>query len=529
MKVKFFTYLIIAILIYSCAQVVPLTGGDKDETPPKELKSSPENKSTHFAAKTITIEFDEFIRLQNLQQQLIVSPVMEKTPEISVKGKSLVIKLKEELTPNTTYSINFGNAIIDITENNPIPNYKYVFSTGDYLDSLSFSGNVLFAQDLKPKEKVYVMLYQNLDDSVPYLNKPKYVAITDKDGEFAITNIAQGNYKVFALEDINSNYIYDLPNEQIAFFENPIQLDSNLSEQQLFLFEEQQDNQYVKKVEHKEFGKVVFYLNQPSENVVISTNIKEKIRWYIEERNTTNDTITHWLLGVGNFKEVEYYTSEGKKILDTSAVTFIEQSKFKDTTLSLNSNITPIFDLNKNILLSTPRPINIFNQENITLIEDSVPVKFEINQHSNTRNYEISYSFKENTDYVLQILPTTFQDILGLENDSVIASFKTKKESDYGNIILKMDLNFETPYILQLLRNNKIIDEKYISNSQTINYTFLTPGDYALHLIIDENNNKKWDTGDYIKTQQPETVIHYQKAIKIRPNWDNEIIWNIRL
>lgn len=152
MKVKFFTYLIVAILIYSC-QVVPLTGGDKDETPPKELKSSPENKSIHFAAKTITIEFDEFIRLQNLQQQLIVSPVMEEMPEISVKGKSLVIKLKEELMPNTTYSINFGNAIIDITENNPIPNYKYVFSTGDYLDSLSFSGNVLFCSRPKTKRK----------------------------------------------------------------------------------------------------------------------------------------------------------------------------------------------------------------------------------------------------------------------------------------------------------------------------------------------------------------------------------------
>lgn len=529
MKLKGFIYFIVALLIYGCAQVVPLTGGDKDETPPKELKSTPTNKSINFSETTITIEFDEFIRLQNLQQQLIVSPVMEENPEISIKGKSLVIKLKEELTPNTTYSINFGNAIIDITENNPIPNYKYVFSTGDYLDSLSFSGNVLFAQDLKPKEKVHVMLYESLEDSIPFLKKPKYVAITDKEGNFSITNIAQGTYKLFALEDINSNYVYDLPNEQIAFFENPISLDSNLSAKQLFLFEEQQDNQYLKKVEHKEYGKVVFYLNQPSENVVINTNIKEKIRWYVEERNATNDTITYWLLGVGNFKEVEYYVSEGKKILDTSAVTFIDNTKFKDTTITLNSNVTPIFDLKKNILLSTPRPINIFSQDNITLLEDSVPVKFEITQHSNTRNYEINYSFKENTDYVLEVLPATFQDILGLKNDSIITSFKTKKESDYGNIILKMDVNFETPYILQLLRNNKVINEQFFTGNQTLSYPYLIPGDYALHIIVDENNNKKWDTGNYLQKQQPETVIHYQKAIKIRPNWDNEILWNIRL
>ena len=185
--------------------------------------------------------------------------------------------------------------------------------------------------------------------------------------------------------------------------------------------------------------------------------------------------------------------------------------------------------MNKNILLSTPRPINTFNQENITLLEDSVPVKFEINQHNNTRNYEISYSFKENTDYILQILPATFQDIIDLKNDSIITNFKTKKDSDYGNIILNMDVNFETPYILQLLRNNKIIDEKYFTGNQSLNYPYLIPGDYALHLIVDKNDNKKWDTGSYLKIQQPETVIHYQKAIKIRPNWDNEIIWNIRL
>lgn len=529
MKLKGFIYLIVVMLIYGCAQVVPLTGGDKDETPPQEVKSTPANQSINFSETTINIEFDEFIKLQNLQQQLIVSPVMEENPDISIKGKKLIIKLKSELAPNTTYSINFGNAIIDITENNPIPNYKYVFSTGDYLDSLSFSGNVLFAQDLKPKEKVHVMLYESLEDSVPYLKKPKYVAITDKEGVFSITNIAQGTYKVFAIEDINSNYIYDLPNEQIAFFENTITLDSTLTEQQLFLFEEKQDNQYLKKVEHKEFGKVIFYLNQPSENVIISTNIKEKIRWYVEEKNNTNDTIIHWLLGVGNFKEVEYYVSEGKKTIDTSAVTFIEQSKFKDTSLTISSNITPIYDLNKNIFLTTPRPINVFNKEKITLLEDSIPVNFENNQHNNTRNYEISYPFKENTDYVLQILPETFQDILGLKNDSVVVNFRTKQESDYGNIILKIDVNFKTPYILKLLRNNKIIDEKYISNSQNINYTFLTPGDYALHLIIDDNNNKKWDTGNYLNKQQPETVIHYQKAIKIRPNWDNEILWKIRL
>lgn len=530
MKLKGFIYLIIALLIYSCAQVVPLTGGDKDETPPKELKSTPENKSINFNSKTITIEFDEFIRLENLLQQLIVSPVMEKKPEISVKGKKLVIQLKEELLPNTTYSINFGNAIIDITENNPIPNYKYVFSTGIYIDSLSFSGSVVNAFELKTVEKIYVMLYDQFEDSLPMLKIPRYVAITDKEGVFSVTNIAKGTYKVFALYDINFNYKYDLPNEKIAFINEPVLIDSSLNHQHLFLFEEKQDNQYVKKVEHKAFAKVVFYLNQPSENITISTNSKEKIRWYIEERNSTNDTITHWLLNVGDIKEVEYYISEGKKHLDTTTITFIPATKFKDTTLSLQTNITASFDLQKKLKIVTPRPISVFDASNVVLLEDSVPVDVLLEESSTTpRTYLLNYSFKENTKYVFQLPSGVFQDVLGLKNDTLISSFITKSESDYGKILLKLTTNFQTPYILQLFKGSTLINERFLTSSSTITYDFLSPGDYQIHLIVDENNNKKWDTGDYIKKKQPEKMIHYQKPIKIRPNWDNEIIWNVKL
>ncbi len=530
MKLKGFTYLIVALLIYGCAQVVPLTGGDKDETFPKELKSTPENKSINFIAKTITIEFDEFIKLQNLQQQLIVSPVMEKKPEVSIKGKKLIIKLKEELTPNTTYSINFGNAIVDITENNPIPNFKYVFSTGSYLDSLSFSGSVVDAFELKTVDKIYVMLYDELEDSVPMKQLPRYVAITDKSGDFSVTNMAHGNYKVFALQDINANYLYDLPNEKIAFMDNPIKIDSSLTHQHLFLFEEKQDNQFLKKIEHKEFGKVVFYLNQPSQNLTISTNRKEKIRWYEEERNPTNDTIIHWLLGVGDFKEAEYYISEGKKMLDTTNVSFISSTKFKDTSFVLQSNVTTSFDLNKQLFISTPRPISGFNSSTIIVLEDSIPIHVLIEESkTHPRKYELNYKFKEKTHYEMLIPSGVFQDILGLKNDTLRSSFTMKSDADYGKIILKLTTNFNTPYVLQLFKSNTLVKEMYFSENQTITYDFLPAGDYQLHLIVDDNSNQKWDTGDYLKKKQPEEMIHYQKPIVIRANWDNEIIWNVKL
>ncbi len=169
---------------------------------------------------------------------------MENAPEILVKGKKLIIKLKSELTSNTTYSLNFGNAISDITENNVFPNYKYVFSTGDYIDSLSYAGSVINAFDRTPKENIYVLLYDLFQDSIPLKELPRYVALTNKKGEFSITNIANGDYKLFAINDINSNYLFDLPNEEIGFNSDKISIQKSDSNQIVYLFEEEKELQF---------------------------------------------------------------------------------------------------------------------------------------------------------------------------------------------------------------------------------------------------------------------------------------------
>jgi len=172
--VKNISSLMLLGALWSCAQRAALTGGEKDVLPPEIVAILPENQTLNFTSKEIVVEFNEFVRLSNLQNQLIVSPLMKETPEVMIKGKKMVVKLPDGLEPNTTYSLNFGDAIIDITENNPYPNYKYVFSTGDYIDSLSYSGKVLNAEDLSPKAAVFVMLYNQLADSVPLKQKPNY-------------------------------------------------------------------------------------------------------------------------------------------------------------------------------------------------------------------------------------------------------------------------------------------------------------------------------------------------------------------
>ncbi|OFY99843.1 MAG: hypothetical protein A3K10_04290, partial [Bacteroidetes bacterium RIFCSPLOWO2_12_FULL_31_6] len=453
-------------LLLSCAQIVPLTGGDKDILPPKEVKSEPLNGSLFFDSKTISIEFDEFIQLNNSASQLIVSPLMEPVPEVSVKGKKLVVKLLGNLKENTTYSINFGNAITDITENNVFPNYKYVFSTGSYIDSLSYSGTVVDAFDLSKKDKIYVLLYDQLTDSVPLKELPRYIAITDKDGAFSISNIAHGKYKFFAINDINGNYLFDLPNEEIAFKNEIIMLDSSSSNNLVYLFEEENKLQFVVKAENKTYGKIDIVFNKPTENLIINPlNVKFKKKWYLEEKNKDGDSLTLWLTTTEKIENLELELKDGNEIIDTVNISILDKSVLKDTSLKVTTNISGSFDLNKSIILRTNRPAKDTKNQ-IILKEDSVIVK-EVSDANllllcltpPPSTLWIDYDFKENTNYQLFIPPATFTDIYDLQNDTLKVNFKTKKLSDYGTILLKVAPNFTENYIVQLFKNKTLIKE----------------------------------------------------------------------
>jgi hypothetical protein len=516
----------LAILLVSCAQIRPLTGGEKDVEPPKEIESLPINGATNFVEQTIEIRFDEYIKLTNVTRQLIVSPLMETPPEVLVKGKRLVIKLKAALTEHTTYSLNFGNAITDITENNVFPNYKYVFSTGALIDSLSYSGMVVNAFDLSPKESVYVLLYDQLEDSIPLKEKPRYVALTDKDGRYSLTNIAQGTYKLFAIKDINNNYLFDLPNEEIAFKNEPLFIDSSSTKNIIHLFEEENKVQFLAKAENKVFGRIDLQFNLPTQNLSVQPlGYSFKKQWYLEEKNTTGDSATLWLMVKDVFENLAIEVKDGDVIIDTANVKIMQSKQFKDTTLIVSTNAKGSFDLNKKMRIKLARPFAKFTKEGIALYEDSVLIATPMIQEINLNQLEIVADFKANTEYELLILPGTFEDILGLKNDTVYSKFKTKKETAYGLINLTITPNFSARYIVQLYQKNKLIRETSLENDALVTYAYLLPGTYELKLIIDNDANQKWSTGNYLKGVQPEKVIFYEKALKIKANWDNDIRW----
>jgi hypothetical protein len=208
---------------WGCAQQGSPAGGPRDEDPPFVLESDPPNYSIHFDAKRIEIKFNEYIVLDNVNQELIVSPPMEEKPEVKLKKKTLIVQFEEELKPYTTYTFNFGSAIKDLHEGNVLLNFEYVFSTGDVLDSLSVRGTLKYAADLtEPEEPISIMLYNDLRDSVPLTEIPLYVGRSDDSGVFSVNNLRADVYKVFALKDGNNNFLFDLPTEEIAFLDTSL-------------------------------------------------------------------------------------------------------------------------------------------------------------------------------------------------------------------------------------------------------------------------------------------------------------------
>jgi hypothetical protein len=224
----------LSLIFWSCAQQGSPTGGPRDEDPPVVLESEPSNYSTQFEAKKIQITFDEYIVLENVNQQLIVSPPMEEQPEVRLRKKTLIVQFEEELKPNTTYTFNFGDAIRDLHEGNKLQNFEYVFSTGDVLDSMSVRGTLKYAENLEiPEDPISIMLYTDLRDSVPMLDIPLYVGRSNDSGVFSVNNLRPDEYKVFALKDGNNNLLFDLPTEEIAFLDTSLTVDAEFVRQLL--------------------------------------------------------------------------------------------------------------------------------------------------------------------------------------------------------------------------------------------------------------------------------------------------------
>lgn len=525
-------------LFYSCANQVAPTGGEKDEEPPKLVESTPSNYSTGFTGKKIMITFDEYVSITDVFNQVVISPPVDEMPDFKLRGKSLVVSFKDSLRENTTYTLNFGESIKDITQDNIAQNFQFVWSTGPQLDSLKVTGNVKHAVDNKPAEGVWVILYKELGDSVPYKNKPYYFARTDESGAYSLSNLRAGEYKLFALLDKDFNYQYNLPNESIAYHDEPIIVEDSVRNYALRLFQEDQGKQQLLEVDTSTTG-LVKLVYAKSHTAMQIKELSGDYMGYCFEPNIEGDTINFWYWQ--NQEEEMKVVFRAKEVTDTvrfQSPVFDNDSALnylKPLSITLRPNVIDskgVLELNEPIRIWSSRPIKPDLGPSILLYEDSVlTTASPVSDGRETRSMTLEYDWKEGSTYQLAIPKGAIKDHYDLTHDSLTLHYTTKRLEDYGTLAINVQGLDPGKYYRLFLRSEKgkVVYDEIIEggNSFQEQYKYLQPGKYSLQVVDDINRNGKWDTGNYLENKQPELVHDSEELIDLRANWDMEFEMNI--
>lgn len=463
---KLFLFIIIVLFVLKiivinsgCANIIPPTGGPRDSLPPVLVKVNPPDFSKNFKNKTITFTFDEYIELQELQTNLLVSPTPVISPIVESKLKTITVKIKDSLETNTTYSYDFGKSIKDYTEGNVLKNFTYVFSTGNVIDSLELSGKVIIAENGKSDSTLIVMLHKNPDDSAVIKDRPRYVAKLDSSGNFHFRLLPTGTFYLYALKDEGGQRKYLDGKQLFAFADKPMEINPGVAPVTLFAYADKK------------------------EETVTETSVSLN-------RGASNRADERRLKFITNL------ISNQQDILSNLSVSFEKPLRsFDSSKLQLSTD-------------STYKKETGYSWE-----MDSLKKKILLNIKwtENTR-YNIILDKEFATD-------TSGRKLL--KTDTLI--FTTKKQSDYGAVKItfnKLDLS-ENPVLL-FIQSEKISYSFPLSGLEFSQALFL-PGEYELRILNDRNKNGKWDTGDFFgKRIQPERVKPIEKKITIKPNWDND-------
>ncbi|NRD19133.1 Ig-like domain-containing protein [Winogradskyella eckloniae] len=515
---------LIAITIASCANRGTPSGGEKDEEPPIITKSQPENYSTNFNGNEIIINFNEYVKIKDLRKQLIISPPMDNTPIVtpaSGASKTITIQIVDTLKANTTYAFNFGESIVDNNESNPFPYYRYVFSTGSVIDSLSVKGYVEDALLNEPDTFISVMLYEKdstYSDSIVYKEKPRYITNTlDSLTTFSIDNIKAGTYKLIALKDQNSNYLFNQKDEKIGFHEDFITVPTDTT-YKLKLFKEKVNFKAIKPIQDGE-SRIIFPYEGNYEDIRISV-LGDKPEGYKTRKvkDEKTDTLYYWYTPKFEVDTTFFIVTNGVKI-DTFKHRF---RNLKQDSLKLKSSTTGTLSFQDHFTIEGNIPLSKIDTTKITIIDkDSLAVPYTIKYDSIYNRYKFLINKQEAQNYNFKMLPNTITDFYGETNkDTLNYSFKTKLKSDYGNIRVNLR-NAKLPLIVQLINSSgEVKYEEYASDSPVVDFFNLIPSKYQLRVIFDENHNKKYDTGNYLLGIQPEKVTYSEPIEEVRASFD---------
>ena len=509
-----------------CAKRVTITGGPQDTIAPVLVNAYPENYTTNFNGNEIKITFNELIKVKDINKQLIISPPFKKQPIIIPQGsasKFISIKILDTLQPNTTYSFNFGQSITDNNEGNPYSQFKYVLSTGNYIDSLAIMGKIKDAFEQKPDNFVSVQLYdaKTFTDSTVYKETPLYITNTlDSLKVFALENLKAGDYYLVALKDFNNNYKFDPKKDKIAFLKNKISV-PNDTLFELELFKEKTAFKAIKPIQQSNNKLFMGFEGEPKgAKITASDGVNDVplIMTKFPEKNKDSVQLFMPLI-----KADSLLVTVEKNDFKKTFVTKIKELKETDS-LAINSVQKGTLHFRDTFKITTKTPLKNINKALMSLLnKDSVTVDFDFKYDEFEQEIKFDFKKEENQKYQIEFLPNAFEDIYGIKNDTLSFVLNTKSLTDYGNLQVNLKDVKRFPIILEVITVKGEVKASAISKGEkTLTFDALEPNIYKLRIIYDDNGNGVWDTGSYLEKRQAEEIQYYPKEIDVRANWDVE-------
>ena len=588
-KSLYYIFIIIAAAVmYSCANIGNPSGGPIDKTPPIFMRSNPTPNAVNVKDRKIEIFFDEIVTLKDPSTKIIVSPAQTEMPRMSALGRKVTVELVDSLLPNTTYTIDFSNSIQDNNEGNAIDNFAFAFSTGSVIDSMRVSGYVLDSRTLEPMQSVVVGLQSNLADSAFHKEKLQRVALTNDRGQFTIRNVSPGSYHIFALKDLDRDYKFGNPTEDIAFLDSIIvpsigsreaadtvyndlnEIDTIMRATRpayfpndilLSMFNEDRKSQYLANNLRVDSTRISLTFaaasdTLPSLSIVGRNDVPDQ--WYTLERSQTNDTLTYWirpphLVSADTLMVATTYlrTDTASNLswgTDTLKFTFQRQKakkkKKNEETDSLEQirfmELHPLANGTQEVyaplLLQTGTPIERYSREAFhlqrKLQNDTIFYPAEIKSIAlrdstlSRRDLMLKVDWEPGAAYTLAVDSLAMTDIYGLQTKPLKVDFNVRKMEEYGNIVFNIPAVRDSAIVELLDGTEKIVLRAPVKNhrAELLN---LLPGKYYARLFIDRNGNGKYDTGNYDMHLQPEETVYYPGAINLKKNWDVEQTWDI--
>ena len=574
--------------MYSCANIGNPSGGPIDKTPPIFMRSNPTPNAVNVKDRKIEIFFDEIVTLKDPSTKIIVSPAQTEMPRMSALGRKVTVELVDSLLPNTTYTIDFSNSIQDNNEGNAIDNFAFAFSTGSVIDSMRVSGYVLDSRTLEPMQSVVVGLQSNLADSAFHKEKLQRVALTNDRGQFTIRNVSPGSYHIFALKDLDRDYKFGNPTEDIAFLDSIIvpsigsreaadtvyndlnEIDTIMRATRpayfpndilLSMFNEDRKSQYLANNLRVDSTRISLTFaaasdTLPSLSIVGRNDVPDQ--WYTLERSQTNDTLTYWIRpphlvsadtlmvattylrtdtasnpswGTDTLK-FTFQRQKAKKKKKNEGTDSLEQIRF----MELHPLVNGTQEVYAPLLLQTGTPIERYSREAFhlqrKLQNDTIFYPAEIKSIAlrdstlSRRDLMLKVDWEPGAAYTLAVDSLAMTDIYGLQTKPLKVDFNVRKMEEYGNIVFNIPAVRDSA-IVELLDGTEKIVLRAPVKSHRAELLNLLPGKYYARLFIDRNGNGKYDTGNYDMHLQPEETVYYPGAINLKKNWDVEQTWDI--